>query len=306
MLPNPVIQIFSSWKFSDNRYQKSHNISNSSHAYFKSYNKKVDFFSVGTSNGLGKIVVDCVISGVFGFVILQLWNRLRLSDELFNFFIVFNFFFQNKTGFFRSTKEAIFIQKLCFCLGFEIRIIYLAREIQLIDFLFDWLSKVHSFAYIIISIRKTAIWNSFPPHIITGKSIPHFSSQKLFLMLPHILNLSGVINSGMTYEEVFPPKRNLMGDKPFFISHYCQCSWLRYKRTLQENVSMSINVHFQFFGCNEHSDILLSRRKMQNFLEIFFKKFRESIISYFLQLKHYGIIFAEKGHLFLSRAVRCI
>ena len=56
--------------------------------------------------------------------------------------------------------------------------------------------------------------NCHPKPFVIGKSIPHFSSPKSFLMRPFILNLSGVINSGMTYEVVFPSKRNLRGDNP--------------------------------------------------------------------------------------------
>ena len=57
---------------------------------------------------------------------------------------------------------------------------------------------------------KFEIRNSFTPQIITRKFISHFFSQKCFLMIPHahILNLSGDINSGITYGDVFPLKRN--------------------------------------------------------------------------------------------------
>ena len=77
------------------------------------------FFCESTPLGLDKIIVDCLIS-----VILQLWNRLHMSDKCFKFFMVFIFFIQDKTNICSSIKEFISI-----FLDFETCTISLAQEV---------------------------------------------------------------------------------------------------------------------------------------------------------------------------------
>ena len=82
-------------------------------------------------------------------------------------------------------------------------------------------------------------------------------------------------------QDVFPSKKNLRRVSHFSLlpmQYYCQCSRLRYKRALQEIVSMSVNFHFYFLCCNSDPEILLSRIKCKISSRYFSKCFQKVFI----------------------------
>ena len=72
--------------FSNSRYEKSQNISNSYYVCLKVTTKKYSFclFCAFAPLDLDKIMVDRLIS-----VTLSLWNRLRISEKFFTFLVGF-------------------------------------------------------------------------------------------------------------------------------------------------------------------------------------------------------------------------
>ena len=128
---------------------------------------------------------------LLNFFTLLLWNRLRMNEKFFNFFIVFIFFIQEKKRYLAAiTKSSSLSSQI------------------LKPVLFTLHEKFYSFTCVIICIRK-----------ISGPTPTTYSPQKIHptFFLPEMVcnSTSRIINSVMVYQEVFPSKRNLSG-----ISHF--------------------------------------------------------------------------------------